>query len=236
VRQLFTLAYEKEISTKDSEDIMEATAGWIAGINLVAENDQPSKWALADFQSHEYWFDYLAIEVLEQQPQKLQEFLLNTCILTFLEPELCSEVAQVKNSVPLLNQLLDRNLFLSSVSKGLPVYKLHQLFRDFLIQRLCRDDPGRLQELYGRAGLAMEKHHRIPEAIQFYMEAGQQEEFLSILKREHESLLERGYFQELGYWIGTLPSSTLENHPDLLLCNAQVAIQLGDKKRFRSNS
>ena len=117
---------------------------------------------------------------------------------------------------------------MASSSNGSPVYKLHQLYRDVLIQRLSRDDPKRLHDLYEREGASMEKRNRTLEAIQLYVEAGQQKALLAVLDREYDSFFDLGYYYELGRWIDALPMKSLENHPDLLLCRARIAIQLGD--------
>ena len=83
--------------TTEAIDALEVrTEGWIAGLQLAAISLQGShdKTNFIDSFSgtHHFVLDYLVEEVLQQQPQHIQEFLLYTSILERLCGSLCDAV------------------------------------------------------------------------------------------------------------------------------------------------
>ncbi len=88
---------DPEIDEGQAALINEKTEGWIAGLRLAAlsawHKNSAAKLATLD-SSDVYLMDYLASEVLAQQPAALQEFLVKTSILDRLNGSLCEAVAQ----------------------------------------------------------------------------------------------------------------------------------------------
>ncbi len=119
--------------------------GWAAGLRLLALSldRRTSTSGRAAFISHlsqssRHVFQFLADEALADQPFEMRQFLLETAVLEELTPELCTAVTQRREAAQLLDDLYRRNLFLTLVesdSGGL-AYRTHDLFRDFLRQRL----------------------------------------------------------------------------------------------------
>jgi len=72
------------------------TEGWIAGLQMAALSmrDREDKGGFIDGFSgtNRYILDYLLEEVLANQPQEIQDFLLRTAILERLTPALCDEL------------------------------------------------------------------------------------------------------------------------------------------------
>ena len=70
------------------------TEGWIAGLQMAALSmrgrDDISGFIQSFTGSHRYVLDYLVQEILEQQPESIQRFLLHTSILDRLTGSLCS--------------------------------------------------------------------------------------------------------------------------------------------------
>ena len=73
------------------------TEGWIAGLQLAALSMQGQKDATGFIRSftgsHHFVLDYLMEEVLQQQPESVQTFLLHTSILDRMCAPLCEAVA-----------------------------------------------------------------------------------------------------------------------------------------------
>jgi LuxR family maltose regulon positive regulatory protein len=94
------------------------TEGWIAGLHLAALSLQGQPDVASFMQSftgsHRYVLDYLVEEVLEQQPERIQTFLLRTSILDRLCGSLCEAVVlDPTTSGQATLEYLDRaNLFL----------------------------------------------------------------------------------------------------------------------------
>ncbi|MGI5837221.1 MAG: LuxR C-terminal-related transcriptional regulator [Chloroflexota bacterium] len=84
------------LDTSDVAALSSRTEGWIAGLRLAAASMQARTDVhrfIQEFKgSNRYILDYLVEEVLQRQPQEVQEFLLQTSILDRLTGPLCDAV------------------------------------------------------------------------------------------------------------------------------------------------
>ena len=80
--------------------------------------------------------DYLIEEVITQQTDEIQNFLLKTSILNRLSGLLCNAVAEVGNGQSLLELLDHSNLFIIPLDEQRGWYRYHHLFADLLRQML----------------------------------------------------------------------------------------------------
>ncbi|HEX4716355.1 MAG TPA: hypothetical protein VH164_15645, partial [Ktedonobacteraceae bacterium] len=90
--------------------------------------------------------DYFVTEVLDQQPEVVQQFLLQTSVLTRLTGSLCDVVTEQQNNQEMLTSLERINLFLEPLNAAatpLPQaspqwYRYHALFAEALRNEACR--------------------------------------------------------------------------------------------------
>src|SRR5207248_4620422 len=72
------------------------TEGWVAGLQLAAlsmrKREDPGAWVSDFVGSHRYLLDYVQQEILAQLPGPLQDFLLQSSILTSMNATLCQAV------------------------------------------------------------------------------------------------------------------------------------------------
>src|SRR6266700_4973024 len=84
------------LSAEDITALEARTEGWIAGLQLAAismQGHQDSTSFIKSFTgSHHFVLDYLVEEVLQQQPESIQTFLLRTSILDRMTGSLCDAV------------------------------------------------------------------------------------------------------------------------------------------------
>ena len=82
-----------DLSAEDIAALETRTEGWIAGLQLAAISMQGRKDTASLIKSftgsHRFVLDYLIEEVLEQQSESVQAFLLQTAILDRLTGSLC---------------------------------------------------------------------------------------------------------------------------------------------------
>ena len=117
------------------------TEGWIAGLQLAAismQGLQDTTSFIKTFTgSHYFVLDYLIEEVLQQQPERIQAFLLRTSILDRMCGSLCDAVlcdSSVSGQETL--EFLERaNLFIIPLDNERRWYRYHHLFADLLRQR-----------------------------------------------------------------------------------------------------
>ena len=154
------------------------TGGWIAGLRLLVfslnkldSNDKRTAFLQRLPQADRNLFAFLADEILEEQTPEITQFLLETAVLDELTPELCTAVTQKQDAPDLLDNVVRRNLFLTPVEgeKGEFVYRYHDLFTDFLRQRLVRErSTEQIQTLHRRAAQTVSS---IDQAIRHYLAA-----------------------------------------------------------------
>ena len=101
------------VTAKDIAALEGRTEGWIAGLQLAAlalQGEGDNSQFIQSFRgSHRFVLDYLVEEVLQQQPERVQTFLLHTSILGRLCGPLCDAVlgillGRVKRCWLLLNR------------------------------------------------------------------------------------------------------------------------------------
>ncbi len=144
------------LSAEDIAALEIRTEGWIAGLQLAAlafqgtismQGHQDTSNFIKSFTgSHHFVLDYLIEEVLHQQPENVQAFLLRTSILDRMCGPLCDAVlasasASGQETVGQLTlEYLERaNLFIVSLDSERRWYRYHHLFADLLRQRLLRN-------------------------------------------------------------------------------------------------
>jgi LuxR family maltose regulon positive regulatory protein len=159
------------LSVQDIAALERRTEGWIAGLQLAAISLQGYEDATSFIRSftgsHHFVLDYLVEEVLEQQPARVQTFLLHTSILDRFCGPLCDAVLMDPSASgqATLEYLERANLFLVPLDNERRWYRYHQLFAELLRQRLqqsATSSPGDervdLAELHLRASQWYEDH------------------------------------------------------------------------------
>ena len=126
------------------------TEGWAAGLQLAGLSlrgqDDVGGFVAAFTGSHRYVLDYLAGEVLERQPDRVREFLLETSVLERLSGELCDAVTGRPGSQALLEQVERAGLFVVPLDEVRGWWRYHHLFADLLRARLQAEQPGRVPD------------------------------------------------------------------------------------------
>ena len=159
------------LAAQDIARLATRTEGWIAGLQLAALSLQGQEDAAGFIRSftgsHHFVLDYLVEEVLGQQSESLQTFLLRTSILDRMTGPLCDAVLMDPSvsGRETLEYLEHANLFLVPLDNERRWYRYHQLFADLLRQRLhqsaassMRDEKGGVAELHIRASQWYEDH------------------------------------------------------------------------------
>jgi LuxR family maltose regulon positive regulatory protein len=157
------------LSAEDIAALETRTEGWIAGLQLAAismQGRQEGARFIKSFTgSHHFVMDYLVQEVLQQQSESVQTFLLRTSILDRMCSPLCDAVLldPSTSGQEALEYLEHANLFIVPLDNERRWYRYHHLFADLLRQRLRQSlasstgDEGRgVAELHRRASLWFE--------------------------------------------------------------------------------
>jgi LuxR family maltose regulon positive regulatory protein len=197
------------------------TEGWPAGVQLAALSlqgcsaERATQFVTAFSGSHHYVIDYLADEVLRHQPDEVQSFLLQTCILDRLCGPLCDAVlGGLSNSDQMLMELERKNLFLIPLDDERKWYRYHHLFADLLVRRLKATPSPGLSELYLRAAAWLEQNGYLESAVDYALKAQEYELAFRLMDQIKNTLWNRGEVRTLLTWFNTVPEELVRSHPD----------------------
>ncbi len=134
--------------------LLARTQGWAVGLRLALNTLSDGRAAAGALRSaalDRHVFDYLAAEVLQDMPAELRRFMLRCSVLPELNAERCRQVSQDERAAHWLEQIEQRGLFVTSLEGPELTLRLHDLFRDFLEDRLLRELPDEVPALLQRA-------------------------------------------------------------------------------------
>ncbi|MCB0036091.1 MAG: hypothetical protein KDE51_18805 [Anaerolineales bacterium] len=217
------------LSEEQISALEQRTEGWIAGLQLAALSmrgqQETTNFVNSFTGSHRFVLDYLVEEVLNQQPQKVQEFLIKTAILQRLCGSLCDAVMGASDSAArkTLEQLEQANLFIIPLDNERHWYRYQHLFADLLQQRLHQTVTAeQLHQLHQRASVWFEEQDMLLEAFQHAATAGDLERAEWLLKGKGTPLYYRGIVTPILEWLSALPAEVMNGRPSLWVLYASV--------------
>ena len=218
------------------------TEGWIAGLQLAALSAQGrpveslGQFVDAFTGSNRYVLEYLAEEVLGQQAETTQNFLLHTSVLDRLCAPLCDALLAVEQgeggfSFPqpanvLLEYLERANLFLTPLDDERRWFRYHHLFTDVLRSRLQQMQPRLVPELHRRASAWYEQQEMLAEAVQHALKAADFEHAADLIEQSYHAIAVRGQARMVLGWLNMLPDQLVRTRPLLCIQQADMLIHI----------
>ncbi len=216
------------------------TEGWIAGLQLAAISMQARKDAAGFIKSftgsHHFVMDYLVDEVLHQQSDSVQTFLLRTSILDRLCGPLCDAVVldAAASGQRTLEYLERVNLFIIPLDNERRWYRYHHLFADLLRQRLHQHatsspegERESVVELHARASQWYEDNGLEIEAFHHAAAANDVERAARLIVGKGIPLHVRGAVTPVLNWLKSLPTVVLDARPVLWVMYAGALTTAG---------
>jgi len=218
------------LSSEDIAELETRTEGWIAGLQLAAismqgRNDN-TDFIKSFTGGHRLVLDFLLEEVLGQQPENIQNFLLQTSVLSRLTGSLCDALTDQKNCQETLETLDHANLFIIPLDDERRWYRYHHLFADLLLQRLRQTQAGQMIELHHKASEWYEKNGFIDEAIEHSLLAEDYEQAAKQVESTSETMWGSGYYK-LRHWLFLLPDELICSKPKLCIYKAWYLLSSG---------
>src|SRR6266581_1713221 len=228
------------LSAQDIAALEDRTEGWIAGLQLAAislQGQQDATSFITSFTgSHHFVLDYLLEEVLQQQSESLQTFLLRTSILDRLCGPLCDAVLMDPSASgqETLEYLERANLFIVPLDNERRWYRYHHLFADLLRQRLHQstasspgDERDGVAELHRRASQWYEDNGLEIEAFHHAVAANDVERAERLIEGKGMPLQFRGAMISVLNWLESLPTTILDARPSLWVTYASALTMTG---------
>ena len=217
----------EEISALESR-----TEGWVAGLQLAAlsmqERADTSTFIQAFTGDHHFILDYLIEEVLQQQPERVRSFLLQTAILDRLSGALCDAVTGQEDSHGMLATLERANLFIVPLDDKRQWYRYHHLFADVLQARAIAEQPAQVPILHQRASTWYADNGLPADAIRHAFAAKDFVQAAGLIELAWPAM--DGRFQSTMWlgWAKALPDELVRTRPVLSVAYAWALLNGGE--------
>ncbi len=221
------------MSSNQTEELIEASEGWITGILLtthtlwmgLVENLVKAKGTGSPL------FDYLANEAYLQQQPESQRFLLRSSVLQQMSPERCDRLFADGDAAEMLHYLVRANLFVQELDGSGEWYRYHNLFQEFLQAKLKAEDPDLYAELQRRAAEMAEEEREWDAAFGHYQAAGDGEAAARLVEHVAEEMMQSGRWRTLYRWFDCLSPGVIDSRPTLSLYRGRSYIWSGEPDR-----
>lgn len=214
--------------------LIEKTEGWVSALQIVRSSLQGQDARSADrfiaglSGSHRYIFEYLTEEVFRHQSGERQSFLMNTAVLAQMDAATCNALLGITNAQTMLDQLVQENLFLTSLDAQRHWYRYHYLFREFLFSKLQQERPEQVVELHKTVGKYYEHQGELEAAFAHYIEAKEWEAAALVIQAFAQDYVERGRVEVMHRYLTIIPPEVMQGHPELLLQRGNARRRLGE--------
>ena len=205
------------LTDADLADLAERTEGWPAGTYLAAlslrGHPSPHEFVRAFTGDNRFIVDFLADEVLSRQPGDVQQFLLQTSILSRFCAPLCDAITGSANAVEIIDILERENLFLVPLDDNRQWYRYHHLFAQLLRSQLALGEPGAVRILHKRASTWHQLSGSTEEAISHALAADDIAVAVDLITRNWLAYVSVGRAATVRGWMRVLGDDQIAVNP-----------------------
>ncbi len=202
--------------------------GWAAALRLAVlaahrRRDVGNLVRLLD--SGTTWLaDYLAEEVLRQQPPEIRAFLLHTSLLDRFNAPLCAAITGDGAARAHLDTVARADLFLVPVDDHPGWYRYHALFQDWLRRQLpAQAAPAEIAALNRRAADWLVAAGDLPAAAPHFLAAGEDARAAALIESQMPVALLHDPDRARAL-LALLPADLVARRPQLVLDRCRLAI------------
>jgi LuxR family maltose regulon positive regulatory protein len=217
------------LSEAETALLYQRTEGWAAGLRLaalsLAGHPDPEQF-IAEFSGSERTVaEYLVTEMLERQPDDIQNLLLRTSLLDRVNGDLADLLTGRPGSERILLSLEDANAFVVSLDPERTWFRYHHLFGDLLRLELRRRLPEEVPALHRRAAEWFTRHGQMADAIRHTQAAGDWPDAARLLADHSFRLTMDGQGQTVRALLRAFPPGA--DYPELALVRAARSLAWG---------
>ncbi|MBI4722352.1 MAG: tetratricopeptide repeat protein [Candidatus Stahlbacteria bacterium] len=221
IQTLLKEIYKLDISLPMLQNVEHHSDGWVTAIQLMSYMIEKSPEKLTT--EIEYRLEYFQSEVFAHLSPLVQSFLLNSCILEQMTPNICDTILGKTDSREVLNFLVNKNLFTSCIDEERELFVLHPLFRDFLINKLTGvESKESISAIHLKAAYYFESVNNYSKSIFHYFSANTPDRAIKIIEREGKNLIDTINRDTLTQWLKLVPEDFLQDNPILLWYQGEV--------------
>ena len=238
LQELSAKNFGQTISAADAKMLIDATDGWIIGLLLSTQSKLRN---ISGRMRHMRasginLYDYLAEQVLNQQPPAIQEFLLRTSLLEEFDANLCTAILDGDWAPPvggwqtLIDEVLRRNLFVLPLGDDAAWLRYNYVFQEFLQRRIAREHPQEERLILERLVSLYQERKEWEKAHYALLRLGNPQAVIQLIEDAGVLLLDAGRFSLLATWLSELPPESSRTHPILLLLQGVIKARQGEVK------
>ena len=225
------------LSEADVANLVQRTEGWPAGVYLAAlslrGHASPSSFVRQFGGEHRFIIDFLAEEVLTQQPAEVRQFLARTSILTRFCAPLCDAVAGPADSAGIISVIERENLFVVPLDQNRRWFRYHNLFAEVLHSQLTATEPDSVAALHRRASAWHQVWGSAEEAIRHSLAAGDAEGAVGLIAQHWHSYVNSGRMATVSGWLHALGDTRIAASPLAAHCAMWLGALSGDQRSAR---
>jgi LuxR family maltose regulon positive regulatory protein len=206
------------LSEEDAAELYRRTEGWPVGLYLAAlylREGGSLAGAAASFGGDDLFVSqYVESELLTRISSSQRMFLTRTAVLERMSASLCEAVLDQPGTAAILAELARSNLLLVPLDRREQWYRYHHLFRDMLLAKLERLEPGLIPKLRRRAADWCLRNDLPEDALEYSMAAEDVEAAASLMQRLFLPVHRQGRSTTLLRWVQWLGDrGGIEGHP-----------------------
>ncbi len=221
VEQLFRDFYQAPLPPVELADLTRRTGGWAAGLKLFhlairGKLPYERRRILSSLRGGSRLIrEYLARNVIDELPEELRHFLIDSCVLGRLTGGICNRFLARLDSDQLLDELERRQIFIQALDDD--AYRYHEVLRSYLDDVAVQElGEVALRERYRKAGDVLARAGAEDDALRAYSRGGDWRKVGQLLRQNGERL-----HPISGLGFEGLPVGALRHDPWLMLAKAR---------------
>ena len=228
------------LATDDIRRIYEATEGWPIALQLTTLSlkrgiDRERLIEGLTGPSSEL-ARYLSEQVFTALPQDTQDVVIRTALIEYVTGDIINMLCDRNDGWVVLERLEQQGVFLTPLSADRKKYRYHQLFAEYLRERLVRYDNSLFRTLQCRAARWFADRGEVVEAVNHAIQAGDDDLLATILEEAGGwRLIPQGLQAMVESGLKKLPEAIVAARPRLILAKVYLEIKCGEMAAARAD-
>jgi len=201
-QEFLSLATGRRLSPPDVRDLHGLTEGWPAALRILSlslsAGSDPSQ-LLRSLSGPPRSIGTFFDDLCALYPREIVDFLTHTAVVDHLSAPLCAAITGRRDCAAVL-EMLERQQLITPLDEDGTFFTHHQLFRDYLLQRLRAHDADAVHELHRRASHWYESRQLWPAAVTHLLAAGDTEAALVRIAECADAMVQTGDVLTLLGW------------------------------------
>jgi len=221
------------LDDQEADVLVARTEGWPLALQMARlwlTEDSSRVHLIRDFSGRTSDIaDYLVEQIFLGLAPAIRSFLMETSLLERLGGDLANAMCGRTDSWGVIEELVRRNLFLLPLDSESRWFRYHQLFAEFLNERLRRHDSARIAALHQAAADWFERHGHLNSAVRHALAAGESGLAAAIMERAGGwKVLITPYAGALRRTLASVPADIVQRHPRLYLGQIFMLAKAGE--------